>query len=147
MSQGIVGGKPTETHGRAKPTEKRITVRNSQASEPLSDDIPTIGEQLFLLDLDSFAANVGVSNSDVPNAVIFSPDLLEDSSRRRMLPQYALLGNTIPTDEVELASGVDRRLFLNTNIPWSTFICGVQGSGKSHTLSCLIGSWSASGPS
>lgn len=139
MSHGIIGRKPTETHGRAKTTEQIITVRNRQASESLSADIPTLGEQLFLLDLDSFAANVGVSNSDVPNAVIFSPDLLGDPARRSMLPQYALLGNTIPTDEEELASGVDRRLFLNTNIPWSTFICGVQGSGKSHTLSCLIG--------
>jgi hypothetical protein len=33
----------------------------------------------------------------------------------------------------------DSRLFMNTNVPFSTFICGVQGSGKSHTMSCLIG--------
>lgn len=32
----------------------------------------------------------------------------------------------------------DDRLFLNTNAPWSTFICGSQGSGKSHTLSCIL---------
>lgn len=29
--------------------------------------------------------------------------------------------------------------FHNTNIPLSEFICGLQGSGKSHTLSCLLG--------
>ena len=28
----------------------------------------------------------------------------------------------------------DSRLFLNLNAPWSAFICGSQGSGKSHTL-------------
>jgi len=30
------------------------------------------------------------------------------------------------------------QLFLNTNVPFSAFICGVQGSGKSHTTSCLM---------
>ena len=32
----------------------------------------------------------------------------------------------------------DNRLFLNTNMPWSAFICGSQGAGKSHTLSCML---------
>ena len=32
----------------------------------------------------------------------------------------------------------DSRLFLNMNTPWSAFICGSQGSGKSHTLSCIL---------
>ena len=32
----------------------------------------------------------------------------------------------------------DNRLFLNINAPWSAFICGSQGSGKSHTLSCML---------
>ncbi|KAK8236630.1 hypothetical protein HDK77DRAFT_295197 [Phyllosticta capitalensis] len=29
-------------------------------------------------------------------------------------------------------------LFLNTNAPFSVFLCGSQGSGKSHTLSCIL---------
>lgn len=29
-------------------------------------------------------------------------------------------------------------LFLNNNAPWSAFICGSQGSGKSYTLSCML---------
>lgn len=32
----------------------------------------------------------------------------------------------------------DSRLFVNMNAPWSAFICGSQGSGKSHTLSCML---------
>ena len=32
----------------------------------------------------------------------------------------------------------DNRLFVNINAPWSAFICGSQGSGKSHTLSCML---------
>lgn len=32
----------------------------------------------------------------------------------------------------------DNRLFININAPWSAFICGSQGSGKSHTVSCML---------
>lgn len=32
----------------------------------------------------------------------------------------------------------DCRLFFNSMAPSSTFICGSQGSGKSHTLSCML---------
>lgn len=31
-----------------------------------------------------------------------------------------------------------KALFLNTDTPWSAFICGSQGSGKSHTLGCML---------
>ena len=40
-------------------------------------------------------------------------------------------GESIPETE-------DNRLFVNMNAPWSAFICGSQGSGKSHTLSCML---------
>ena len=36
------------------------------------------------------------------------------------------------------AESDDKRLFINMNAPWSAFICGSQGSGKSHTLSCML---------
>ncbi|KAB8213234.1 hypothetical protein BDV33DRAFT_197036 [Aspergillus novoparasiticus] len=32
----------------------------------------------------------------------------------------------------------DSRLYLNVSHPFSTFICGSQGSGQSHTLSCIL---------
>ena len=49
--------------------------------------------------------------------------------------QYSLLGfRRNPT----LIADVDEPIFLNTNTPWSAFICGSQGSGKSHTLSCML---------
>lgn len=35
-------------------------------------------------------------------------------------------------------SAEDPRLFFNIAAPSSAFICGSQGSGKSHTLSCLL---------
>lgn len=38
----------------------------------------------------------------------------------------------------EVADKTDPRVFFNITTPSSTFICGSQGSGKSHTLSCLL---------
>ncbi|KZP24571.1 hypothetical protein FIBSPDRAFT_735600 [Athelia psychrophila] len=32
----------------------------------------------------------------------------------------------------------DSRLYINTNAPFSAVICGLQGSGKSHTLSVIL---------
>ena len=51
-----------------------------------------------------------------------------------LLPQYGLLGSL----EAENDAPTNSQLFLNTNVPFSAFICGVQGSGKSHTTSCVL---------
>lgn len=57
--------------------------------------------------------------------------------------QYSLLGGvkkvttTSPYPE-EAILKKDPRLFFNVASPSSTFICGSQGSGKSHTLSCML---------
>ncbi|KAJ5513402.1 hypothetical protein N7463_002954 [Penicillium fimorum] len=32
----------------------------------------------------------------------------------------------------------DNLVYSNVSAPWAAFICGSQGSGKSHTLSCLL---------
>lgn len=67
-----------------------------------------------------------------------------------MFPQFGLLAKTLniynendPADDSEspkrtAESAHGNRLFLNVNTPWSAFICGSQGSGKSHTLSCML---------
>jgi hypothetical protein len=71
--------------------------------------------------------------------------------------QYALLGHILTSPMDGLAAATDAKLrlaspstpyqnralhiepvFINTNVPFSTFICGKQGSGKSYTLSCLL---------
>lgn len=48
--------------------------------------------------------------------------------------QYGLLAGDI-TGQKETS---DNRIFWNISAPSSFFICGSQGSGKSHTLSCLL---------
>ncbi|KAI1482661.1 hypothetical protein F4774DRAFT_287726 [Daldinia eschscholtzii] len=54
-----------------------------------------------------------------------------------LVPQYGLVG--IRQDSADTHAPVEDRLVLaNINVPWSAFICGSQGAGKSHTLSCLL---------
>jgi hypothetical protein len=60
---------------------------------------------------------------------------LDDSNNGdTSLKQYAVLGHDTSSDLNELHKPV----LLNTNVPWSAFLCGSQGSGKSHTLSCMF---------
>lgn len=53
-------------------------------------------------------------------------------------PQYGVLGQTVQ-EEGQLDEDLETRgIMLNTNSPWSAFICGSQGSGKSYTLSRML---------
>ncbi|KAJ5640341.1 uncharacterized protein N7484_008203, partial [Penicillium longicatenatum] len=66
------------------------------------------------------------------HALLISPQL---EQRGYSLPsQCALLGRIAAAGN----GNSDLRIFLNTNIPFSAFICGIQGSGKSHTTACII---------
>ncbi|KAJ5346958.1 uncharacterized protein N7506_000211 [Penicillium brevicompactum] len=79
--------------------------------------------------------------NDVLNehAILVSP-LLEGLGYS--LPsQCMLLGNIVSGNELS-----DCRVMLNANIPFSAFVCGVQGSGKSHTTACMIENCSMSLP-
>ncbi|KAJ8063414.1 hypothetical protein OCU04_008634 [Sclerotinia nivalis] len=65
---------------------------------------------------------------------------LSDSSKSRF-PQYGLLGglSEILNKKTTVSNNSqDPRIFFNIASPSSTFVCGSQGSGKSHTLSCLL---------
>ena len=105
--------------------------------------IPVLERQLPLLHLDDSSVDTGNGNlhaNAVKEAILFSAEL-SDSVNSSTIPQFALLGSSVAEDTF---SPTDPRIFLNTNIPFSAFICGVQGSGKSHTTSCLIGTLSMS---
>lgn len=52
--------------------------------------------------------------------------------------QYAVLGSELASTQRPDRSEMENAVFLNTNAPWSAFLCGSQGSGKSHTLSCIL---------
>lgn len=59
-----------------------------------------------------------------------------------MFPVYGHLGLRLATYtegiQINNAQVDDNLLYANINTPWSAFICGSQGAGKSHTLSCLL---------
>jgi hypothetical protein len=71
---------------------------------------------------------VDVGQRDIVNSEIF--------------PQYGLIGYREPPPASSpggLKFKADRDLiYANMNAPWSAFICGSQGAGKSHTFSCLL---------
>ena len=82
------------------------------------------------------------------NTPLFSGKVL-DGSGSGTFNQYGLLCKVIArresqhlpestTPNLPRVCNFDPRIFLNVNAPWSTFICGSQGSGKSHTLSCIL---------
>lgn len=54
--------------------------------------------------------------------------------------QYALLGRPAET-KTEDPEEDPNLLYTNVTHPWSAFICGLQGSGKSHTLSSMLGKY------
>ncbi|KAF9498486.1 hypothetical protein BDN71DRAFT_1443334 [Pleurotus eryngii] len=53
--------------------------------------------------------------------------------------QYGVLGKTLTVRGPRAEESFeDDRLYVNTNAPFSAIVCGVQGSGKSHTVSVLL---------
>lgn len=89
-----------------------------------------------------------LSDHDIKTALLFSPHLLHSGGNKdhsQLLPQYSLMGR-VPQRRNRTAGGMvaneqqalGTRVFLNTDIPGSFFICGLQGSGKSHTLATLL---------
>ena len=88
---------------------------------------------------------------DAMTAPIFTAPVLEHAEAvlardsATAFTQYGLLAglaDVLRSEEESAASCVssnqDPRIFFNIAAPSSTFICGSQGSGKSHTLSCLL---------
>lgn len=76
--------------------------------------------------------STGSSSQAPEEAVLVSPSV--ERAGMNLPSQFALLGQLRTRQMV-----ADPRVMLNTNIPFSAFICGLQGSGKSHTTSCMIG--------
>lgn len=103
--------------------------------------MPTLEEQECLLDSGSYSKSSypeEMARSDIRNAALLSAEIVREYGPS-LVPQYALLGSICHEEEAIATAELDRRIFLNTNIPFSAFICGLQGSGKSHTMSCILG--------
>lgn len=112
---------------------------SSLASSP-----PSLFSHLSLLDSEGAQQN----DNNISGAPIFT-ELVRRFARgpgNKPFGQYGLLGgdavkmaSSSPIDaESPVAADQDPRIFFNVSVPASVFVCGSQGSGKSHTLSCLL---------
>lgn len=119
------------------PTSSRLTVSvDTDGGDPNYPELPDPSEQDFFL---NDKGDTDLSSSAVANSIVLSAKVLRTSEHRKLVGQYSLLGTLLESVDEGRALDEETRLFLNTNLPTSFFICGLQGSGKSHTLSCLLG--------
>ncbi|KAI9809358.1 MAG: hypothetical protein M1826_003936 [Phylliscum demangeonii] len=97
----------------------------------------TFSEQMSLLSLKTDGRRL--SNQTRRNEELKMTPLFSAAVNNAAAPRT---NNRAPDDsvfpELETERMKDQRVFLNVNTPWSAFICGSQGSGKSYTLSCML---------
>ncbi|KAH9436823.1 hypothetical protein MCOR02_000486 [Pyricularia oryzae] len=119
-TSGTSSSAPTRSRSTSKDVD-RILAEQMQLLQ-LSPEVNEISEiktvPLFTESVRRRAADLAPSNS--------SP-----------FPQYGLLGGVTSGANGDEAPA-DPRVFYNIAAPSSVFICGSQGSGKSHSLSCLL---------
>lgn len=115
----------------------------SGSSSPSSNDASTdstLSAHLKLLALDDGDEDA----EELAATPIFTQAVLQYGSSLEEDPftQYGLLGGVIHdvcmADNNTKPAAKDARLYFNATAPSSVFICGSQGSGKSHTLGCLL---------
>jgi hypothetical protein len=82
-------------------------------------------------DDDTEDSQISKKMAQIQHAPLMDVNIISGGTQH-LLPQYGLIGSH---DE---ARDTKSKLFLNTNVPFSMFLCGVQGSGKSHTTSCIL---------
>lgn len=98
-----------------------------------------------------------LQDHELANTPIFtgnSQSLISDTAEYTVFHQYALLGAALELLEGKRKSRprpydasraekefLDPRVYMNGSAPLSTFICGLQGAGKSHTMSCIFGKY------
>ncbi|KAI1373855.1 hypothetical protein F4677DRAFT_455642 [Hypoxylon crocopeplum] len=121
--------------------------RGNQQSSPEKQKDAFMNTPIYTAAVDEFVR----SDHDVPSSSLAtsasihsSPSSFHSASSSmsmnlasELVPQYGLIG--IRQDLTDADTLAENRLVLaNMNVPWSAFICGSQGAGKSHTLSCLL---------
>ncbi|KAL8351306.1 hypothetical protein RB598_006203 [Gaeumannomyces tritici] len=116
--------------------------------DPSSDDL---AEQLKLLTLAADSNDL----SELQTVPIFTAQVRKHAEHMKaptdladgrlagqgVFTQYGLLAADAGADVAKARSPGDKhdsRIFYNIAAPSSIFVCGSQGSGKSHTLSCLL---------
>jgi len=102
----------------------------SNENLPLSNDpeLQLLGEEFTTLGEDGFLAK-----REVQNAPIFTGDAFEIAGSEAF-PQRAIYGRLLGSSDGGL--GHSPKVYVNTNIPFSGVVCGVQVSLVSHSFFC-----------
>ena len=79
-----------------------------------------------------------LESNEQMNQVLLSSSALENCAPSER-PQHGLLGELSCSQDLSIDEESTSHLYLNAELPCSIFICGLQGSGKSHTLTCFLG--------
>lgn len=134
----------SEAYGHAQPSSSESSnIYNFNEAKLLEDQLGLLG--LSGPDRDGIKEKI----EEIRSTPLFSTAVAEWAQSRPGVefPQFALLaalckGTPFPQQhgdgDEKKNSSPDPRIFLNVNAPWSVFICGSQGSGKSHSLSCML---------
>jgi len=116
---------------------------------------PFLGRHLALLKSSENISHDTFNLEEIRTTPLFSMSVKYQITKRvpglvDPFPQYGLLAGRIDSSSRQTSGSATRngesvyravqdpRIFLNVGAPWSVFICGSQGSGKSHSLSCVL---------
>jgi hypothetical protein len=127
----------------ASPQKPPKPIMRVQLSRPdLTDENQSKLSLLKEYHLDLLQSSAGYrEDTAIEASPAVTADILDQQAERDSPSmQYGLIAgiSKVSSGFEHSASGADPRLFVNVSAPSSTFICGSQGSGKSHTLSCLL---------
>jgi hypothetical protein len=112
-----------------------------KATMAQTEDSRLFAAHMKLLDTGSVSQDL----HEVSGTPLFTKKVLDHSEK--LFSQYGFLAGMSDVLDSNAAMNLnstgpsrpaDPRLFFNISAPSSAFICGSQGSGKSHTLSCLL---------
>ena len=105
------------------------------------NEVPIFSDEVREYHLSLFEAPRQAQGNEESSPVMTSGALqsITQAGKMQNMTQYGLLARISGQELSQTADhSSDPRVFFNVSPPSSTFICGSQGSGKSHTLSCIL---------
>ncbi|KAG8743267.1 hypothetical protein FRC12_015090 [Ceratobasidium sp. 428] len=94
--------------------------------------------EFSLLDIGGANQPSGSDDHELKTAPLVTREAL-DMGVNEHVKQYGLLGQVAAVYSKSRSERFrDPRIYVNTNAPMSAVVCGVQGSGKSHTVGVLL---------
>ncbi|KAM7201439.1 hypothetical protein V8F20_004903 [Naviculisporaceae sp. PSN 640] len=142
-------GSASDSSGEERDAERKST-NNTPATSIGSDDEDELEKEILKKHLGLLDKRVETDElNEIKTAPLFTEPVrkyaraLAKGSISKPFTQYGLLGGDISgtgksNKTAEEDGPVDPRIYWNIAAPSSFFICGSQGSGKSHHLSCLL---------